>query len=192
MSHLSRARYGIRVLTSSIALYAIAPLSFSSPSSLPTPPAEPDDKVPTVDNAMYRSTCLLLFAAVAIINLVTSSPIAVPHTQRRQIVNCTDPNAITSGSCWEGLHLDEYLTNWNKNKPICTTDYGTLQDGANCCAPNEVWSTCFIRLAMGNHGYNCININEGTCPSFQVESSTAPEVRYLLATMYSEFPIEPA
>lgn len=39
---------------------------------------------------------------------------------------------------------------------------------------------------MGNHGYNCININEGTCPNFQVDASTTPEVRYILGTMYSK------
>ena len=179
-------------MTSSIALYAIAPLSFSSPSTLPTSPAEPDDEVSTLENAMYTPTCLRLVAATAIITLVASSPIAVPHIQRRQSVNCTDPNAITSGSCWEELHLAEYLTSWNTNRPICSTDFGTLQDGANCCAPNEVWSTCFIRLALGNHGYNCININEGTCPIFQVGASTAPQVRYLLGTMYSEHSLEPS
>ncbi|KAL9136691.1 MAG: hypothetical protein Q9175_002090, partial [Cornicularia normoerica] len=134
---------------------------------------------------MYKPTHLSLFAALVVDTLVASSPITAPHLQRRQGIDCTDPNAITSGSCWEELHLAEYLTKWNQNRPICTTIDGTLQDGANCCAPNEIWSTCFIRLSIGNHGYNCVNINEGTCPNFQVGASTAPEVRYLLGTMYS-------
>ena len=135
-----------------------------------------------MNKTMYLSTVAILVA----VTLVTSSPIIGSHPQRRQSVNCTDPDAIASGSCWEELHLAEYLTNWNKNRPICKTTDGTTEDGAHCCAFNEVWSTCFIRLAIGNHGYNCLNINEGTCPNFQVSAKTAPEVRYVLGTMYSE------
>lgn len=138
---------------------------------------------------MYRPAYLSFVATVLIVTLVASSPIRGSPLPRRQAVNCTDPNAITSGSCWEELHLAEYLSNWNENRPICKTIDGTPQDGANCCAFNEVWSTCFIRLAMGNHGYNCININPGTCPNFQVSASTTPEVRYILGTMYSEFSV---
>lgn len=134
---------------------------------------------------MYKPAYLSLAATLVAVTLVASSPIKGPPLEHRQVVNCTDPNAITSGSCWEGLHLADYLINWNENRPICTTVDGTPGDGANCCAFNEVWSTCFIRLAMGNHGYNCININEGTCPNFEVGASTSPEVRYILGTMYS-------
>ena len=135
---------------------------------------------------MCMLTYLPLVAALVAATLVSPSPISTSHLQRRQSVNCTDPNAITSGSCWEGLHLAEYLTEWNEKRPICSTINGTPEDGAHCCAFNEPWSTCFIRLAMGNHGYNCIHINEGICPNFEVDASTAPEVRYILGTMYSE------
>ena len=139
---------------------------------------------------MYEPTYLSFVAILVAVTLVAPSPITGPPLERRQGINCTDPDGITSGSCWDGLHLAEYLTNWNKNRPICNTIDGTLEDGAQCCAPNEAWSTCFIRLAMGNHGYNCININEGTCPLFQVSESTTAEVRYILGTMYSKFLIE--
>ena len=135
---------------------------------------------------MHRPAYLPIVAILVALPFVAPSPITAPAHQRRQSVNCTDPDAITSGSCWDVLHLDEYLANWNQNRPICQTTGGTLEDGAHCCAFNEVWSTCFIRLAMGNHGYNCVNINEGTCPNFQVDASVAPEVRYILGTMYSE------
>ncbi|KAF6217756.1 hypothetical protein HO133_006583 [Letharia lupina] len=134
---------------------------------------------------MNKAAYLSLVAILVAVTLVAPSSITVHPLQRRQGVNCTDPNAITSGLCWEELHLAEYLTDWHTNRPICSTIYGTLEDGANCCAPNEVWSTCFIRLAIGNHGYNCININEGTCPNFQVGASIAPQVRYILGTMYN-------
>lgn len=134
---------------------------------------------------MHKSTYLPLLATLVTVTLVASSPIKGPPHEIRQVVNCTDPNAIASGSCWDELHLADYLTKWNDNRPICTTVDGTPEDGANCCAFNEVWSTCFIRLAMGNHGYNCININEGTCPNFEVGAGTSPEVRYILGTMYS-------
>ncbi len=133
-----------------------------------------------------KPTYLSLIAILVALTLVASSPITGVPLQRRQSVNCTDPNAITSGSCWDTLQLAEFLTNWNDKRPICETTGGTLEDGAHCCAPNEVWSTCFIRLAIGNHGYNCININEGTCPNFEVDGSITPEVRYILGTMYSE------
>ena len=135
---------------------------------------------------MHRSGCIPVIAILVALPFVAASPITGPAPQRRQNVNCTDPDAITSGSCWDVLHLAEYLTNWNQNKPICQTIDGTLEDGAHCCAFNEAWSTCFIRLALGNHGYNCVNINEGTCPNFEVNASVAPEVRYILGTMYSE------
>lgn len=141
---------------------------------------------------MNRPAYLSIVAVLLAVTLVTSSPITGQHPQPRQSVNCTDPDAITNGSCWETLHLAEYLTNWNKNRPICKTINGTPEDGAHCCAANEVWSTCFIRLSIGNHGYNCLNINEGTCPIFLVDATTAPEVRYILATMYSESSFDPA
>ena len=135
---------------------------------------------------MYRPTSLPIVAILIALPFIAASPITGPALQRRQSVNCTDADAITSGTCWDVLHLDEYLTKWNQNKPICQTIAGTLEDGAHCCAFNEAWSTCFIRLAIGNHGYNCVNINEGTCPNFEVDASVAPEVRYILGTMYSE------
>ena len=163
-----------------------SPITRLQSPTLPTSCTDPADKLSTVENTMYKPAYLSFVATLVAITLVASSPIRGPPLQRRQAVNCTDPNAITSGSCWEELHLAEYLTNWNKDRPICTTIDGTPEDGANCCAFNEVWSTCFIRLAMGNHGYNCININPGTCPNFQVSASTTPEVRYILGTMYSE------
>ena len=133
---------------------------------------------------MNKPAYLSLITVLVAITFVASSPVTEPDLQRRQSVNCTDPDAITSGTCWGVLNLADYLTKWNQNKPICTD--GTSDDGAHCCATNEVWSTCFIRLAIGNHGYNCININDGTCPNFVVSASTAPEVRYILSTMYSE------
>lgn len=153
---------------------------------LPKSRTDPADKVSMIEKTMYKPTYLSLFAALVAVILVTAAPTREPSLQRRQGVNCTDPNAITSGSCWKELQLAEFITKWNQNRPICKTVDGTLEDGATCCAFNEVWSTCFIRLAMGNHGYNCININEGTCPNFQVGASTTPQVRYILGTMYSE------
>lgn len=173
-------------MTSSSAIAATAPPHLSNSPTFPTSRTNLVDRISMVNAAMYKPTYLSLVPALVAATLVASSPIATSHYQRRQVVNCTDPDAITSGSCWEELHLAEYITNWNKERPICTTIDGTPEDGATCCAFNEVWSTCFIRLAMGNHGYNCININEGTCPNFQVGASTAPEVRYILGTMYSE------
>ena len=139
---------------------------------------------------MHMRGYLPVIAILNALPFIAPSPITGPAPQRRQGVNCTDPNAITSGSCWDVLHLAEYLTKWNQNRPICQTVAGTLEDGAHCCAPNEVWSTCFIRLSIGNHGYNCANINEGTCPNFEVDASVAPEVRYILGTMYSECSVD--
>lgn len=190
-SHLARAGCCIRVMTSSSALSATAPLHLFRPlhfrRSVPTLPTKIQ---PTVRVTMYKPTYLPLVAALVAVTLVAPSPIEGPTLQRRQGVNCSDPNAITSGTCWEELHLAEYLTNWDEKRPICTIIDGTLEDGANCCAPNEAWSTCFIRLAIGNHGYNCLNINEGTCPNFEVGASTAPEQRYILGTMYSKSSLE--
>ena len=183
--HLARVRYCIRVMTSSSAVPANPTTPLQSPT-IPKALIDHADKLPIIEKNMYKPTYLSLVAALVAATLVAPAPIRQSPIQRRQGVNCTDPNAITSGSCWEELHLAEYLTNWNKNRPICTTINGTPEDGATCCAFNEVWSTCFIRLAMGNHGYNCININEGTCPNFQVGASTTPQVRYILGTMYSE------
>lgn len=184
-SYLARVRCCIRVTTSLNAVPATPTKPLQSPTT-PTFPTDPTDEFLIIETTMYKPTYLSLVAALVAVTLVAPAPIRESLFQRRQGVNCTDPNAITSGSCWEELQLAEYLTNWNENRPICTTVDGTPEDGATCCAFNEVWSTCFIRLAMGNHGYNCININEGTCPNFQVGASTSPQVRYILGTMYSE------
>lgn len=182
-SNLARARCCIRVTTFLGALPGIFLLHLFSPLHMRL--SVPTSFQRTFRNIMYNHTYLLLATTLVATILVAPFPMNEP-LQDRQSVNCTDPNAVTSGSCWEELHLAEFLTKWNEDRPICTTIDGTLEDGAHCCVPSEAWSTCFIRLTMGNHGYNCLNINEGTCPNFVVDASTAPEVRYILGTMYSK------
>lgn len=55
-----------------------------------------------------------------------------------------------NAACWDLLDLTKYLTGWTKTTPICPSDNSSLNSGdADCCHGDEVWASCFLRLATG-------------------------------------------
>lgn len=123
------------------------------------------------------------------------------HMEKRQVVNCTDPRALFDGSCWATLNLTYYLNKWNHTTPTCPTsvnitkdDEGSVEgihdyseyDGSSCCKLNEPWTTCFLRVAAGRPASDCSVINTQSChyDLTATDSTLAPEVRYILKTIY--------
>ena len=131
-------------------------------------------------------------SAIVSISLISASPVTNPkHTRAGNfVVNCTDAEAIFDSSCWDTLHVPEYILNWNRTTPICAADKdGTDQDGSTCCEPDEPWSTCFLRLAHGIAGADCSSVIAQTCSwdptlSPDLPSSVVPQVRYVMRNIY--------
>ena len=71
--------------------------------------------------------------------------------------------------------------------PNCTED----SSGANCCKPDEPWSTCYLHLAHGVSGDDCSEINPQSCTwdaTLDVDPKIAAQVRYVMRNIYSTFP----
>ena len=146
--------------------------------------------VATLASSMHSFASVI--AGFLLCSLTSAIPIQGTPLEKRQTVNCTDTRAIYDASCWNTLDLGNYLDNpvsgWNHTTPVCSNVPGPAGDGAACCEPGEPWSTCYLRLATGVATYNCLNINDQTCisePTENVDPRIAPEVRYVLHTIYS-------
>ena len=137
--------------------------------------------------------CVTFTSAILLISRISASPVENPNYPRAAdfVVNCTNVEAIFDSSCWDALHIPEYLTNWNKTTPICAADNdGTDQDGSTCCVPGEPWSTCFLRLAHGVAGADCSSVIAQTCSwdptlSPDLPPSVVPQVRYVTRNIYA-------
>ena len=124
------------------------------------------------------------------LSCVITSTLAIPYQHGDTItsiearsVNCSDVHAPTDSSCWQGLNLTAWLTNWNQTTPTCNED----QDGADCCQVGEAWNKCFLRLAHGSSGSDCTQINAQACTWSQylaVDRNIAPEVFYVMTNLY--------
>ena len=146
-----------------------------------------NQSTPVLGPASRLSSCLWI---LSVMPFVASSPIPEVSLQSRQTINCTDLKASFDSSCWTTLGLSDYLeypeTGWMFTKPICTEG----QSGANCCKPDQPWSTCYLRLAHGYAGQDCSEINPQTCTwdsTLAVDPSIAAEVRYVTRNIYSMF-----
>ena len=144
-------------------------------------------RLSVLDTTLRSSSSLCLFSALP---FVATSPIPETALQTRQTVNCTDLGANFDSSCWITLGLSGYLsypeTGWMYTTPNCTED----QSGANCCKPDQPWSTCYLRLAHGYSGQDCSKINPTACtwdPTLAVDPKIAAEVRYVSRNIYSTF-----
>ena len=98
--------------------------------------------------------------------VIGASPVS--NSDGRKVVNCTDPAAAFSTSCWSTLDLSDYLgragTGWIYSTPQCkNTRTGTGDDRSGCCISGELWSTCFVRLASGVSGADCNAISPHRC-----------------------------
>jgi hypothetical protein len=144
-------------------------------------------------------------ATLIVVASTTASPVSSfgsfpsPHQtdndrslKERQLVDCKDIRAAPDSSCWATLGLSQYLndpnTGWNHTTPICDA---TMTSGA-CCIPGEPWTTCYLRLAHNIGGYDCSQINPQSCAlnlQQSVDPSIAPQVHYVLKTIYSSYPL---
>ena len=128
------------------------------------------------------------FAASAYLHLTAASPLSpdpsMPNLDTRATYDCTDLRAEPSTVCWDELDIAGYLAGWNKSTPICQATGGAENDGSGCCAPNEPWTTCFLRLSYGATGTDCSTINSQSCILNQLspdlDKSIAPKVGYVV------------
>lgn len=96
---------------------------------------------------------------------VSSNPNVTAH-----IPSCTNiTNNTPSPYCYTKLQETAYLTNWNLTSP-------------ELCAPDELWSTCFLRSAYGKPGPNCTTLTNDTktceqynCTSLSLSTKLCPE-----------------
>lgn len=120
-----------------------------------------------------RYNCILL---ILCITSVLSSPITTdlqirqPSTtdlETRQSLNCNDLAAPFDSSCWgtSGLNVPDFLRRWKQNTPTCQGVYSTnaTENTTACCTQQESWSICFLRIAYRKSGYDCSEINLGSC-----------------------------
>lgn len=71
--------------------------------------------------------------------------------------NCTDLSNSTGAvypSCWDILGMDEWMFEWNSATMTCKGE--------------EIWSTCFLRLAYGSAGYDCSTLGNLKCVAPQL------------------------
>lgn len=86
------------------------------------------------------------------------------------IIPCTNlTNDAPSPYCYTKLQETAYLTNWNLTSP-------------EICAPDELWSTCFLRSVYGKPGPNCTTLTNNTktceqynCTSLSLSTALCPE-----------------
>lgn len=114
--------------------------------------------------------------------------------EKRQMVNCTDPNALFFTDCWDILKIHDYLvapgTGWINTVRYCeNTGNSWENDGASCCVRGEPWSTCYLRLACPGGAFDCTSPSGGRCTDgmindIKVDPSIYAFVRYTVKNIY--------
>ncbi|KAL8912667.1 MAG: hypothetical protein Q9171_002392 [Xanthocarpia ochracea] len=121
---------------------------------------------------------------------------AIHELEKRQQVNCTDPNAFFFSECWDILNIKEYLENpetgWIHTTRICQDSGGRNEDnnGANCCRDGEAWSTCYLRLAIPGSDHDCTSTSVDRCDAAMIQGinvhpSIRPYVRYTVKNIFA-------
>ena len=111
---------------------------------------------------------------------VTTSDTPVPESAAK----CTVAGAILSESCWNTLKLSQWLTDWNQTVKRCVAQEGG--SGVDCCATDEPWTTCFLRIGGGISGSDCTQITNRDCflpQNVNQSATTAPQVRYIISNI---------
>ena len=116
--------------------------------------------------------------------------------EKRQMVNCTDPNALFFSECWDILKIHDYLvapvTGWINTVRYCDNVGNSWEnDGATCCVKGEPWSTCYLRLACPGAAFDCTSTSGGRCTDgmindIQVDPSIHAFVRYTVKNIYGK------
>ena len=97
--------------------------------------------------------------------------------------NCTDPRTMTPDpQCWDELDISDYLAGWNRTTPTCQATVDADDDRADCCHPQEPWSTCFLRISYGSEGTQCVTINPQACElnAMSLGKTIAPMAGYVV------------
>ena len=88
--------------------------------------------------------------------------------------NCTDVGGITGAtypSCWNNLGMFEWMMKWNSS--------------TTTCKPQEIWSSCFLRLAYGSAGYDCSTLGSLNCTAPRLGGPvTDPRIFYGAYNIY--------
>ncbi|KAL8903620.1 MAG: hypothetical protein Q9207_003795 [Kuettlingeria erythrocarpa] len=116
--------------------------------------------------------------------------------EKRQQINCTNPNALFFEECWAILEIQNYLvapgTGWINTIRYCQKSGGNTwdNDGSNCCVPGEAWSTCYLRMAIPGSSHDCTSASGGRCSESMIDDiDVAPEiypyVRYTVKNIYA-------
>lgn len=115
-----------------------------------------------------------------------------PHRSLpRQTISCYSLQSPFDPSCWEKLGVADWLRNWNTSTPICqgfSDNDSETSNGVACCLPTETWSTCFLRLELGQPGYDCSTINPQFCswnPDQNSNGTNAAQRHYALRAVYA-------
>lgn len=74
-----------------------------------------------------------------LIIFLLSVPFSHARVQLRQLVECSEPTAVSSPSCWNDLGIDAWLSRFAGPDSTCATSNLTLLAGAN-----PSWASCFI------------------------------------------------
>ena len=136
-----------------------------------------------------RSTLLLLWtapltaaAATALPPSTSNNPHIIPATTAHNssdahlssTPNCTDLGGITGAtypSCWNSLGMFEWMMEWNSS--------------TTTCKPQEIWSSCFLRLAYGSAGYDCSTLGSLNCTAPRLGGPvTDPRIFYGAYNIY--------
>ncbi|KAL8834648.1 MAG: hypothetical protein Q9170_003650 [Blastenia crenularia] len=114
--------------------------------------------------------------------------------EKRQMINCTDPNALFFEDCWDILKIHDYLvapvTGWINTVRYCENEGNSWEnDGASCCVKGEPWSTCYLRLACPGSAFDCTSPSGGRCTdamisAIRVDPSIHPYARYTVKNIY--------
>ena len=128
----------------------------------------------------------VILALLACLHLSGASPLypgsSVSDLNTRATYNCTNLRATTDARCWDELDISDYLTGWNRTTPTCQAAGDADDDRADCCHPEEPWTTCFLRLSYGNGGTQCVTINPQACElnAMNLGKNIAPMAGYVV------------
>ncbi|KAL9013094.1 MAG: hypothetical protein Q9173_002193 [Seirophora scorigena] len=121
----------------------------------------------------------------------------IHELEKRQQVNCTNPDALFFTQCWEILNIHDYLiapgTGWINTVRTCQNTGGNTwdNDGSTCCGKDQPWSTCYIQMTVEGANSDCTSASAGRCSESMLSNikvtdpELLPYVRYTLKNIYA-------
>ncbi|KAL8944936.1 MAG: hypothetical protein Q9216_000097 [Gyalolechia sp. 2 TL-2023] len=115
--------------------------------------------------------------------------------EKRQMVNCTNPDALFFSDCWDILQIFDYLvapeTGWINTVRYCENEGNSWEnDGSTCCVKGEAWANCYLRLACPGNNFDCTSTSGGRCTDamigfIEADPSLYPFIRYTVKNIYA-------